>query len=758
MLAGAAAIAIACAATPASAWGVIGHPGDGGLSPRLAPALTKGKGAYVPGEAIVRFKLGTSSAKRQQARSAAGVSFDGTLGLPLAQVVSVEGPVKAAVSRLTRQPGVAYAQPNYRYHASAVEPPDDTFFSELWGLSDPVTPDPGLAALDAWEETKGSGQVIAVLDTGVDLTHPDLVDNLWENPNPDLVDEDLHGFDFVDDDGNPDDYNFHGTHVAGTAAAVAGNSLGVAGVAPEAEIMAVRVLDGNGSGNTVEIAEGIAYAAAHGADVINMSLGGPAGAGDKAMGDAIEAAGTKGVVVVVAAGNEAADNEVEPESPCVLPQANLICVAALSRGGALAGFSNFGVKSVDLAAPGTSILSSKPDYGPAVFEDGFEVEPSPWSTAASGGGKPWGLTTSSQANGLKSATDSPEGDYGHSPPGAEEPAASELFTTDPVSLAGERGCRVHFNTKYEIESGFDVFLAGAVSESSPFAVAEFDGASFGFPSSFIGEEASVSTLDNRTDVHPFFGVFSDEEVEFDGAYVDDVRLFCRDETYDDAIATGSNYDQPTSGSYVRFQGTSMATPHVAGEVALVKAAAPTLDAEEVVQAVLDGASAIPVTTAGKRTVTEGIADACKAIAVATGANVEAECPTSSEPTPQPPSKGGTVPPSIPVAPDTQTPIESTPKTPRSADRSRPTTFIRQHPAQFLRTPTGTARAVFRFGSNEAGVTFLCRVDRRPFRVCLRRTVRRFGLGRHVLRVKARDTAGNVDHTPAVFRFQVTRGG
>jgi len=704
----------------------------------------------MPGEAIVRFAPGASPAARRSARAEAGVEFEESVALPHTQLVDVEGSVPAAVDRLEAQPGVVYAQPNYRYEASAVSPPDDTFFGELWGLSDPATPDPGLGALDAWETTEGSGEVIAVLDTGVDLTHPDLEGNLWTNPSPDPVDEDLHGFDFVDDDGSPDDFNFHGTHVAGTAAAIADNAQGIAGVAPEAQIMAVRVLDGDGSGSTVEIAEGIEYAADHGADVINMSLGGPAGAGDKAMEGAIVAAGAKDVVVVVAAGNEAADNEVEPESPCVLPQANLICVAALNRSGSLAGFSNFGAKSVDLAAPGTSILSSKPDYGTPIFEDGFEVSPGPWSTAVSGGGLPWGLTKATAANGEFSAADSPTGDYGHSAPGAEEPAASELLTTEPVSLAGERGCRVHFNTKYEIESGFDVFVAGAVSESSPFAVVEFDGASFGFPSSFIREETSVSSLDGRTDVHPFFGIYSDEEVELDGAYVDDVRLFCRDETYLDAIATGSNYDQPESGSYVRFQGTSMATPHVAGEVALVRAAAPGLSAEQVVKAVLDGTSAIPIVTTGKRTVTEGIADACKAIAIAIGGNVAAECPTSSEPTPQP-----MVPPLIPVAPDTETPndFEANTVPPR---RIAPRTFLRRHPPKALGTEGPTARALFRFGSNEAGVTFLCKFDRAAFRTCRRRTVWHAEAGRHVLRVKARDADGNVDPTPAVFRFRVER--
>ena len=751
-------LALACALAPASASAAAGHPSKRDPSPRVAGALAASRGAYVPGEAIVRFEPGASAAKRQRARSAADARFEDTLRLSRAQLVSIDGGVRAAVRRLEDQSGVAYAQPNYRYSASAVEPPDDTFFADLWGLEDPAPPDPGVGVLDAWESSKGGGQVIAVLDTGVDLTHPDLEGNLWGNPSPDPIDEDIHGFDFVDDDGDPDDYNFHGTHVAGTAAAIAGNTQGIAGVAPEAEIMAVRVLDGNGSGSTADIAAGIDYAAEHGADVINMSLGAPSSEGDQAMSDAIDAAGAAGGVVVAAAGNEGADNDAEPHTPCALPNPNLICVAALNKSGSLAGFSNYGEKSVDIAAPGTSTLSAKTDYGPSLFGDDFEAGLGAWTTAAFDGGELWG-PSSAPANGALSATDSPGGDYGQQEAGAEFLAESSLFTTVAIDLTGERGCREHFTAAYEIEKFFDGFFAGAVSETPYFEDLNFDGELFdgtspGFPSSLLREEASISKLDGRNDAHPFFAVVSDESVQLDGAYVDDLRLFCRDETYVDEIATSGNYDQPNSGNYVQFQGTSMASPHVAGVVALVHAAEPGLSVQEVVKAVLDGASAIPSIVAGKRTATEGIADACKAIALATGGDIEADCPASSEPTPQPPD-GGTDPggPSVAQMPPPETPQQ---EGSTEAPEPVPTTFLRKRPAKVLRTRGQTARAVFRFGSNESGVTFLCKFDRRPFQACPPRTVRRFGLGRHVLRVKARNAVGNTDGTPAVYRFRVER--
>jgi thermitase len=728
-------------------------------SPRLSAPVEQ-DAAFVPGEVIVRFEPGTSRGERREVRKDADVAFSDSLGAPRAELVDVEGSVKGAIRRLKRQPGVAYAQPNYRYEALAVSA--DTFSEDLWGLSDPAMPEPGVYVEGAWDDTRGAGQVIAVLDTGVDLTHLDLKENLWDDPDEPGLDD--HGHDFVDGDSNPDDYQFHGTHVAGTAAAIADNSLGVAGVAPEAEIMAVRVLDGDGSGESSEIAGGIEYAAQQGADVINMSLGGVGGgAGDLLMSDAIDVAGAADAVVVAAAGNEAADNDAESHTPCALSNPNLICVAAVNQSGGLASFSNWGAKSVDIAAPGTSILSTKADYGPPIFEDEFETTPTPWVTQVSSGGKPWGLS-SIAAKGLSSATDSPGENYAPSP--AEGVfARSSLYSEDPVDLSGERGCRLHFQTRYQIAPVFDMFFAGSSLTGSLSSIVgpELDGTSPGFSEGrFIREEISIANRDGRSDVHPAFRVRSDFSIQLDGAYVDDVRVVCRDETYVDAVPVTEDYDLAESGfNYVEFRGTSMATPHVSGIVALARAAVEDeggeLNALEAVDAVLDGASAIPEVTSGKRTATEGIADACKAIAVATGGDVATECPASSDPTPQPPpvgggggGGGGTV-----VTPTSEEPSE--PGQPRSTKRS-PQTFFKQHPPKVVLTNEDRVLAVFRFGANAEGATFLCSVDGRPFRRCPARFARRYRIGRHVVKVKARNAAGAVDRTAAVFRFTVKHPG
>ena len=198
--------------------------------------------------------------------------------------MTFEGSVRDAVARLEGQPGVIYAQPNYRYHALAAAP-NDTHFANLWGLGST----PGVGVLPAWDRSLGGGQVIAVIDTGVDLTHPDLAPNLWTGPGG------VNGADFVDVGTSPDDFNLHGSHVAGTAAAVANNAQGVAGVAPQAQIMAMRALDGDGCGSSSGIAEGIAFAANNGGDRDQPEPRRPRpAAGDQAMSDAIALAETRG--------------------------------------------------------------------------------------------------------------------------------------------------------------------------------------------------------------------------------------------------------------------------------------------------------------------------------------------------------------------------------------------------------------------------------------------------------------------------------
>jgi thermitase len=687
-------------------------------------------GAY-GGEAIVRFEPGVDAGGRLAARRAADVTLDRALGLPRAQVVAFDaGSVAAAVRRLERQPGVAYAQPNHRYRALAVDPPDDSFFGDLWGLGDTPAPDPGVNALAAWETTRGAGQTIAIVDTGVALDHPDLAGSLWTGPGGE------HGWDFVDGDDDPDDFQFHGTHVAGTAAATAGNGIGIAGVAPEASVMAVRVLDGDGSGSTADIADGIDYASENGADVINLSLGGPPGVGDQLMGDAVARAGQRDAVVVAAAGNDGHDNDVTPTMPCALPQPNLICVAAVNRSGGRAGFSNYGATSVDVGAPGTAILSARADYD-QIFAHGFESDLGAWSTFAAPGSALWEVTGAFSSAGGNSATDSAAGHYA---PNSD----SQLFTAAPLDLTGERGCRIHLDLRYDIEEPDDdgllfdyLLVGGATDDPDVLDGRPFAGTSSGYADgAFRAEEVSISDLGGRDDVRPFLGLFSDESVERDGGYADELEVLCRRATYLDS--------KGAAGNYVAFQGTSMAAPHVAGVAALVRAADPGAPHTQVVAAIRDSGTPLPglagVTASGRAV------DADAAIAAALGLE------NSPSPAPAPPSAPAPAPP----PPVSRTVAPRGPAIPRLSSRRRIAVSPRRTFAYAFRaTPGLKGRATVRLARRTAGLRRGTLLAARRFtvgrrgKVALRlrlaparfRALRRAGRLPIALTVTVRDRAG-----------------
>ena len=226
----------------------------------------------------------------------------------------------------------------------------------------------------AWALTRGAGTIVAIVDSGMKLDHPDLAPNVWTNfreiPGNGVDDDgngyvdDVHGVDLTTTAAGQDlsDGHGHGTHVAGIVAAVA-NGRGVVGVAPQAKLMTVKVLDATGAGTTGAVAEGIRYAAANGARVINASIQGDAP--DSRLDDAIAAAGAANALVVVAAGNDSRDIDSRPSYPAAIAAPNLIAVAATapSDGRDLDTYSNYGRLTVGVAAPGGMILSTTNDGG-----------------------------------------------------------------------------------------------------------------------------------------------------------------------------------------------------------------------------------------------------------------------------------------------------------------------------------------------------------------------------------------------------------
>lgn len=252
--------------------------------------------------------------------------------------------------------------------------PNDPMFAEQWALNN-VGQNGGkqkadIAALMAWAKTKGNKKVVvAVLDTGVDYTHNDLITNMWIRPDnvPAYKDDelgtinDLHGFNANDNLSDPMDENGHGTHCAGVIGAEGDNNEGIAGINWQVEIMPLKFLGRGGFGSTKDAIEAINYAVdrkRNGVNVRVISASWGSTQYSKALEDAIRAAGEEGILFVAAAGNDSTDNDKRPHYPSNYKLPNVISVAALDRNDNLASFSNYGAKTVHIAAPGKDILST----------------------------------------------------------------------------------------------------------------------------------------------------------------------------------------------------------------------------------------------------------------------------------------------------------------------------------------------------------------------------------------------------------------
>jgi RHS repeat-associated protein len=239
--------------------------------------------------------------------------------------------------------------------------PNDSRFAEQWALRN-TGQSGGQFGADinvtaAWQTTTGSlSTVIAVIDSGIDFTHPDLANNEWTNVNPGPT-GDAHGWDYITDTGLIKDEQGHGTAIAGIIAAQGNNAIGVSGVMWRASLMSLRVLDNTGTGDVADAVEAIDYAASHGAQVINLSWG---TTGESvALKDAIDRALRRGIAVVCSAGNDGLDVDSTPYYPASYNLNNLIAVASTDNADQLASWSNYGGKHVSIAAPGVNILTTQ---------------------------------------------------------------------------------------------------------------------------------------------------------------------------------------------------------------------------------------------------------------------------------------------------------------------------------------------------------------------------------------------------------------
>ncbi len=345
------------------------------------------KRGHVAGEILVKFRSGVS---RQVAKSTHGL-FGATTIRRFNRVnvdhvmIPPDWTVEEAIAAYRLDPDVECAEPNYLRHATAT--PNDTHFDRLWGLHNTGqtggTEGADIDAPEAWEKQTGSRNVIiAVLDTGADMDHEDLADNIWTNTGEDWVNgspgnnssdddgngkiDDYYGWDFINNDNNPDDDHvggYHGTVVTGIIAAKGNNGVGIAGVSWTASIVVLKILNASGSGPISNEIEAINYAINNGVKVINASFGGPDFS--QLEYDAIQTAKAAGILFVAAAGNGGDDkvgddNDVAGESmyPASYDLDNIISVAATDDDDDLAAFSNYGKVSVDVTAPGVLIYST----------------------------------------------------------------------------------------------------------------------------------------------------------------------------------------------------------------------------------------------------------------------------------------------------------------------------------------------------------------------------------------------------------------
>jgi subtilisin family serine protease len=332
---------------------------------------------HVPGEVLIKFDSTASSSDRARVRSGVGGIVKrrfrgGGEQWKLAGGVTTE----QAMEQMRDNPRVLYVEPNYLVHASLA--PNDPQYPDQWGLKNTGQED-GTAGDDieaelAWGLNTGDRNVkVAVIDSGIDYKHPDLAANVWTNPGEvpaNGIDDDhngfiddVHGWDFANDDNDPFDDFGHGTHVAGTIGAVTDNGLGVAGVSWRVSLVAVKFLNSGGSGSTADAIAAVDYATLIGARIMNNSWGG--GGFSQSLLDAINRAAVADILFVVAAGNNGTDNDLIPRYPSGYSAPNVVAVAATDRDDRLAAFSNYGLTSVDLGAPGVGILSTLPggNYG-----------------------------------------------------------------------------------------------------------------------------------------------------------------------------------------------------------------------------------------------------------------------------------------------------------------------------------------------------------------------------------------------------------
>lgn len=327
-----------------------------------AAALAQSPGNAAPREVLVKFTSHVPAFVQELVREHDLDLVKGIGGTGAMRLRSRSRSTEALMRALSQRPDVEYVEPNYIVRRTAT--PSDPAWNSLWGMTK-------ISAPAAWDETTGSQHiVVGVVDTGVDYNHPDLAGNIWSSTSSFAVTiggvkitcpAGTKGFNAINNTCNPLDDEDHGTHVSGTIGAVANNGIGVAGVNWTTLIMGLKFLNAQGSGYTSDAVDAIEFAVQlkqQGVNirVLNNSWGG--GGYSTTLYNEIKRAGDNDILFVASAGNSGQNTDSKPAYPASYDLPNIIAVAATDNNDALASWSNYGAKSVDLGAPGVNILST----------------------------------------------------------------------------------------------------------------------------------------------------------------------------------------------------------------------------------------------------------------------------------------------------------------------------------------------------------------------------------------------------------------
>jgi subtilisin family serine protease len=577
------------------------------------------KGTYVEGRLLVKMKQGicatslksrinrlSSTSSKAASSSITIKSFSALKGKKGHDIALINCPgltTKEMLSELKSHPDVVLAEPDYIISIDAV--PDDTDFDQLWALEntgqvvdeEPGTPDADIDAPEAWDLVNPSAQkvIVAVIDTGVDYTHEDLSANMWTNDQELYgtvgVDDDgngwvddIYGIDAINDDGDPYDDHYHGTHVAGTIAAVTDNGVGISGVTwNQAKIMALKFLGSNGSGATSDAVTCIDYLlemnqrSENNIVVINASWGSTSSS--ETLKQALEEASSAGIIMSAAAGNDNNDCDGEQKHyPSSLDVPNVISVGATDQDDKLAYFSNYGASEVDIAAPGVNILSTIPGggYSPVSgdpFFDSMEAGKYNWDLDLTTG--PWGITEEQSFHENMAWSDSPYGDYIQGESGEH---LDYNLVSKAMDLSEHAG--THLMLGFWLYKDLSTVVSSCGKQDGLYVEASGDN----------GE--TWTTLGSQTGSDPNWKSYSYTipDALLTNQFRIRFRLFViphgtADGVYLDKIGIG---ETNAMGAFKFANGTSMAAPHVSGVLALAASLFPDETMDERISRLYSG--------------------------------------------------------------------------------------------------------------------------------------------------------------------------